>query len=197
MKQNSQPPQEVPVLRSLADLTAAIAPEVLKAVVEDHKRLSAAVSAARTGRDRLAHKDHAGIMPGLSALLRWWGWIEPLRLRRAEENLLLAWLLDATELSPMARVWASRVGRDPARLFLAGGAPGWTGRAEGLKRWQDGRPVNADPWRLFPAWLREELRVPPGDGTRQGAPARFPLRFTVKSAPLDGRSNGQRQAGME
>src|SRR5262249_37005890 len=27
----------------------------------------------------------------------------------------------------------------------------------------DGRPVNADPWRLFPDWLRDQLPVPPGD----------------------------------
>jgi len=183
MKRNSQPPQEVPVLRSLADLTASIAPEVLKAVVEDHKRLPAAVSAARPGRDGLTYKDHAAVMPALAALLRWWGWIEPLHLRRAEETLLLAWVLDATELSPMARVWASRVGRDPSRLFLAGGAPGWTGRAEGLKRWLDGRPVNADPWRLFPDWLRDQLPVPPGDGSPKPRRLNF-LYASQSNAPL-------------
>jgi 16S rRNA (cytosine967-C5)-methyltransferase len=50
-------------------------------------------------------------------------------------------------------------------LVPVGDAPSWTARAEGLKRWLDGRPANADPWRLFPDWLRDQLPVLPGDGT--------------------------------
>ena len=65
----------------------------------------------------------------------------------------------------MARVWAGKVGRPPDGLYSVGDAPGWTARAEGLKRWVAGRPVNADPWRLFPDWLREQLPVPPGEAT--------------------------------
>jgi 16S rRNA (cytosine967-C5)-methyltransferase len=163
MNRPSRLSPELPVGQSLADLTATIAPEVIKAVVNGQTRLAKAISDARGGRNRIAPKDYLRVLPAVAALLRWWGWIEPLHLRRAEENLLLAWLLDATELSVMARSWATRLGRDPARLFLAGGAPGWTGRAEALKRFCDGRPVNADPWRLFPDWLRDQLPVPPGD----------------------------------
>ncbi len=65
----------------------------------------------------------------------------------------------------MAKVWAARIGRHPDRLVPVGDAPNWTGRAEGLKRWTEGRAVNADPWRLFPAWLRDQLPVPPGETT--------------------------------
>jgi hypothetical protein len=83
--------------------------------------------------------------------LRWWGWIEPLHLPRIEEQLLLAWLLDSPEVSAPARVWAAQLGRHSDRLVPVGDAPSWTARAEGLKRWMGGRPVNADPWRLFPA----------------------------------------------
>jgi 16S rRNA (cytosine967-C5)-methyltransferase len=43
-----------------------------------------------------------------------------------------------------------------------GDAPNWTARAEGLKRWVEGRAVTADPWRLFPGWLRDHLPLPPG-----------------------------------
>ena len=105
----------------------------------------------------------------LGALMRWWGWIEPLHMKRVEEQLLLAWLLDSVEVGPMAKVWAARIGRHPDRLVPVGDAPNWTGRAEGLKRWTEGRAVNADPWRLFPAWLRDQLPVPPGDDDAQGA----------------------------
>ena len=56
-------------------------------------------------------KDRAGIAKSLRALMRWWGWIEPLRLNRPEEQLLLASLLDSPEVSAFARVWAERVGR--------------------------------------------------------------------------------------
>jgi 16S rRNA (cytosine967-C5)-methyltransferase len=183
MKRPSRSLPELPLAQSLADLCATMAPAVVKAVVEDRKHLGQAVSAVRGGRARLAHKDYVRILPALAALLRWRGWIEPLQLRRPEENLLLAWLLDATELSGMARAWATRVGRDPATLFLAGGAPGWTGRAEGLKRWCSGRPVNADPWRLFPDWLRNQLPVPPGGDSAKAR--RLSLLYALQSnAPL-------------
>ena len=46
-----------------------------------------------------------------------------------------------------------------------GDAPSWTARAEGLRRLLEGRPVTADPWRLFPPWLREHLPLPPGGGS--------------------------------
>jgi len=82
-----------------------------------------------------------------------------------EEKLLLAWLLDSSELSAMARAWAVRSGRQPEHLTLVGDAPNWTARAEGLKRWMAGRPLNADPWRLFPDWMRDQLPVPPGAAT--------------------------------
>jgi 16S rRNA (cytosine967-C5)-methyltransferase len=115
--------------------------------------------------------------------LRWWGWIEPLRLRRAEEQLLLAWLLDATELDGIARTWVARINRPPERLYLVGDAPNWTARAEGLKRWQEGRPVNADPWRLFPDWLRDQLPVPPGDDSAKVRRLSF-LHALQSNAPL-------------
>ncbi len=55
----------------------------------------------------------ASIARSLGALLRWWGWIEPLHLGRIEEQLLLAWLLDSAELNAVARVWASARGCAP------------------------------------------------------------------------------------
>ena len=62
-------------------------------------------------------------------------------------------------------MWATHVGRHPDRLVPVGDAPSWTARALGLKRWTAGRPVNADPWQLFPVWLRDHLPVPPGLAT--------------------------------
>ncbi len=71
----------------------------------------------------------------------------------------------APSIHPACRAWARAVGRDPGRLVALGDAPNWTARAEGLKRLLEGRPVTADPWRLFPPWLREHLPLPPGGGT--------------------------------
>ena len=121
---------------------------------------------ALQARDKVRDvKDRAGDRPEPRALLRWWGWIEPLHLNRPEEQLLLASLLEFPELSAFGRVWAERIGRPVDRLVPVGDAPSWTGRAEGLKRWLGGQAVNADPWRLFPAWIRDQLPVPPGDAT--------------------------------
>ncbi len=91
------------------------------------------------------------------------------------------------ELAAIARVWAARIGRRPEALCSVGDAPNWTARAEGLKRFCAGRAVNADPWRLFPAWLRDQLPVPPGDATPKAAPAGVP--GCPANAPADlGRS---------
>ena len=152
-------------LTPLSELTAAVAPSVMHAVLNEHRWLAPALTAALEGHGRTSAQDRIAITRSLAALLRWWGWIEPLRLPMIEEQLLLASLLDSSEVSAMARKWAVRSGRQPERLVPVGDAPNWTGRAEGLKRWVAGRPVNADPWRLFPAWIRDQLPVPPGTAT--------------------------------
>jgi 16S rRNA (cytosine967-C5)-methyltransferase len=166
MTRRTRQPTIRPTVAPAAELTAAIAPAVLHAVVHDHRRLGPAMADALKNRERSRDaKDRAGIARSLRALLRWWGWIETLHLRRPEEQLLLASLLEFPEVSAFARVWAERIGRPVDRLVPVGDAPGWTARAEGLKRWLGGQAVNADPWRLFPAWIRDQLPVPPGDAT--------------------------------
>jgi 16S rRNA (cytosine967-C5)-methyltransferase len=156
-----RPPSYAPI----AEMTAAIAPQVLHAVFSEHRPLVPAINAALEGRGGTRPRDRFWMARGLGALMRWWGWIEPLHMKRVEEQLLLAWLIDSVEVGPIAKVWAAKVGRHPDRLVPVGDAPNWTGRAEGLKRWAEERAVNADPWRLFPAWLRDQLPVPPGETT--------------------------------
>lgn len=166
MKRRTRQPTIRPTFAPAALLTAAIAPAILEAVVHRHERLGPAIAEALRERDRVRDlKDRAGIARSLRALLRWWGWIETMHLRRAEEQLLLASLLEFPELTAFGRVWAERIDRPVDRLVPVGDAPSWTGRAEGLKRWLGSQAVNADPWRLFPAWLRDEVPVPPGDAT--------------------------------
>jgi 16S rRNA (cytosine967-C5)-methyltransferase len=158
-------PAPKPTHPPVAELTAAVAPAVLHAVMKERERLAPALASALAERDRARVKDRYLITRSLEALLRWWGWIEPLHLKRIEEQLLLAWLLDSADVGAIARAWAARSGRHPDRLVPVGDAPNWTGRAEGLKRFTEGRPVNADPWRLFPDWMRDQLPVPPGEAT--------------------------------
>ncbi len=126
-------------------------------------RLEPALAEAILSQRDLRRDDRRLVTRCLAALLRYWGWIEPLRLVRIEEQLLLAGLLEFGEVHPILQVWARKLDRDPFRLFTAGDAPNWTARAEGLKRWMEHRPVTADPWLLFPAWLREQLPIPPGE----------------------------------
>jgi 16S rRNA (cytosine967-C5)-methyltransferase len=166
MKRRTRRPTVRPTVAPAAELAAAIAPAVLRSVVHDCRRLAPAMAAAMNEREKVRDaKDRAGIARSLRALLRWWGWIETLHLRRPEEQLLLASLLEFPEVTGFARVWAERIGRPVDRLVPVGDAPGWTARAEGLKRWLGGHAVNADPWRLFPGWIRDQLPVPPGDAT--------------------------------
>jgi 16S rRNA (cytosine967-C5)-methyltransferase len=149
----------------LAGSAVEIAQAVEHEVFREHKRADKKLAALLRERRDLAPPDHRFIAQSVAALFRWHGWIEPLRLARPEERLLLAWVLDAPSVHPACRTWARRIGFDPTRLSALGDAPNWTARAEGLKRWVGGRAVNADPWRLFPDWLRENLPLPPGAGT--------------------------------
>jgi 16S rRNA (cytosine967-C5)-methyltransferase len=158
-------PTAEPAHETLAELTAAIAPAVLDRVLREHKWLAPSIALALRERNKTSSVWRASIARSLNALLRWWGWIEPLHLGRIEEKLLLAWLLDSSEINAVARVWALRARLRPDSLVPVGDAPSWTARAEGLKRWTGGRSVNADPWMLFPPWLRNELPLPPGVAT--------------------------------
>lgn len=152
-------------LEVLSETVLAIAAKVEPLVLTQGKRADRILASELRLRRDLAAPDHRLISQAIFALFRWRGWIEPLRLPRAESRLLTAWLLDSPMIHPVCRLWARAAGRDPARLVPLGDAPNWTARAEGLKRWLEGRPVTADPWRLFPPWLRENLPLPPGGGS--------------------------------
>ena len=150
---------------ALASLIATIAPKVLRDVLDRGKRLESAIVDAQgdDAKKRSTRSDRKLVNQAIAALVRWWGWIEPLKLVQVEEQLLLAWLLDSSELPAVPRIWASKTARLHSGLMSGGDAPGWTARAETLKRFVAGRAVTADPWLLFPAWIRDELPLPPGD----------------------------------
>lgn len=189
---------------ALADLIASIAPAVLRDAFESGGRLDPAIKAAIDPKLGLSFMDRRTVQQSLSALVRWWGWIAPLKLVQVEEQLLLAWLLDSTELSGPCRRWAEKLGRDPWRLQPGGEAPGWTERATTLKRFMEGRNVAADPWMLFPAWLRDELPLPPGDESAKARRLAFlfmlqvraPIWAAVRGAPEKEVWNDLRESGL-
>lgn len=160
--------RELPHIASVETLARAaleIATRVEREVLRDHKRADRMLGAELRPRRDLAPTDHRFISQCAFALLRWGGWLEPLGLEQPEERLLYAWLLDSPTLHPACRVWARNLRRDPGRLVPLGDAPNWAARSEGFKRLLEGRLVTADPWRLFPPWLRENLPLPPGGGS--------------------------------
>lgn len=149
----------------LARSAAQIAEKVENAVLNDGRRADRSVSVELRLRRDLATPDHLFISQAVFSLFRWRGWIEPLRFKSIEERLLFSMLLDRPTIHPACRVWAMACGRDPSRLMPLGDAPNWPARAEGFKRQLGGIPVTADPWRLFPDWLRDHLPLPPGGGS--------------------------------
>lgn len=191
---------------ALADLIASIAPGVLRDAFERGGRLEPAIKAALDPNPKqgLSFMDRRTVHQSLSALVRWWGWIAPLKLVQVEEQLLLAWMLDSPELTGPCRRWAERINRDPWRLQPGGGAPGWTERATTLKRFVEGRAVSADPWMLFPAWLRDELPLPPGSDSAKARRLAFlfvlqiraPIWGAVRGAPEKQVWNDLREAGL-
>jgi 16S rRNA (cytosine967-C5)-methyltransferase len=200
-----QPSASRLTVAGLAGLTANVAPAVLRGVLDSGKRIDATLAEVLRDHPRLSRNDRRLIGRSLSALLRWWGWIEPLRLVHIEDQLALAWLLDSSEIEAICRVWASKRGRSTDRIMAVGDAPNWTARAEGLKRWTEDRAVNADPWRLFPDWLRDVLPVPPGDASAkirrlsllQSLQTRCPLWVGVRGGPEKVVWNELREAGLK
>ena len=146
----------------LAGSALTIAMKVERAVMEEGRRADRQVAMALKLRRDLAAPDCQFVSRAVFALFRWRGWIETLKVERPEARLLLAWLLDSPSVHPACRVWAKALGIDPNRLLPVGDAPNWTARGEGWKRINDDRVVTADPWRLFPDWLRDHLPLPPG-----------------------------------
>lgn len=149
----------------LARATAEIAESVANAVYQDGKRADKVLSAILRQHRELAPPDQRFVSQAVFALFRWRGWIEPLGQKRIESQLLLSTLLDSSTIPSVCRVWAREIGRDPNLLSALGDAPTWPARAEGFRRLLGGQPVTADPWRLFPPWLREHLPLPPGGGS--------------------------------
>ncbi len=183
-------PNQLKSLPAVANLTASVAPGVLRAIFDSGTSLEPAVAKALRSHPDVRRIDRHLVLRSMAALCRWWGWIEPLHLLQVEEQLLIASLLDTREVDGICRAWASKLGRPSDRLMPVGDAPGWTARAEGLKRWVAGGPVTADPWLLFPAWLRDHLPIPPGDATAKARrlaflhalQSRLPLWVGVRGA---------------
>jgi 16S rRNA (cytosine967-C5)-methyltransferase len=135
----------------------------VRAVLDSRQRLEPALAEALKSHREVTRTDRRVVSAALTALVRWWGWIEPVRIVRIEDQLTLAWLLESRESGGLSKIWAARTGHPLDRMLAVGDAPSWTARAEGLKRFMGRQPVTADPWLLFPHWFREHLPTPPGD----------------------------------
>lgn len=167
-------------IERLADVTSRLAVDVEQAVFQMHRRADRTLAAALRPLRDLAAPDQRFVSQSVFAVFRWWGWIEPLGLRKPEARLLVAALLDSSSVHPVCRAWARAIGRDPDRLVALGDAPTWSARAEGLRRLLAGQAVTADPWRLFPPWLREHLPMPPGGGSAKTRFVEFLLALQAK-----------------
>lgn len=149
----------------LAHAAVEMADAVEAAVYRDGLRADRTIAASLRQRRDLAAPDHRFLSRAAFSLFRWRGWVEPLGLATTADRLVLSILLDSTSLHPACRSLARIAGRDPSRLIPLGDAPTWAARAEAFRRLLGGMPVTADPWRLFPEWLRGQLPLPPGGGS--------------------------------
>ena len=149
----------------LADAATWLAEIALPAVLNGGRRLDRVVVEALRKRRDLAAPDARFVADAVGSLFRWRGWVEPSMPGNVAGGLLLAMLLDGSEVHPACRFWAREAGIDPGRLIPLADAPSWTARTDGYKRIVEGRPTIVDPWRLFPPWFREVVALPPGEET--------------------------------
>ncbi|RUL88382.1 RsmB/NOP family class I SAM-dependent RNA methyltransferase [Tautonia sociabilis] len=147
----------------LARATAEVASAALQAAFGRGRRPEPVVSDALRKLRGVSIADRLFVSRSIDALFRWWGWIDPLRLGPIEARLLIAVLLDRTDVPEPCRLWARAVGVDPRCLQPIGGAPNWARRAEAFRRLVERPRATTEPWTLFPRWLRDELLEPPGE----------------------------------
>ena len=152
-------------LDKLAGSAVDVALAVERSVLGEGRRADRSIAWELRFRRDLSLPDHRFIAQAVFALFRWKGWIDTLHVTQPETRLLLAWMLDSPKTHPACRLWAKSIGRDAERMSPVGDAPNWTARGDGWKRLNDDRTVSADPWRLFPDWLRDHLPLPPGGGS--------------------------------
>ncbi len=152
-------------LDKLAGSAVDVALAVERSVLGEGRRADRSIAWELRYRRDLSAPDHRFISQAVFALFRWKGWIDTLHIDSPEARLLLAWMLDSPKFHPACRLWAKAVGRDAERMVPIGEAPNWTARGDGWKRLNDDRTVIADPWRLFPDWIRDHLPLPPGGGS--------------------------------
>ena len=141
----------------------------------------------------LALEDRLFVSRSVDALLRWWGWIEPLRLGPIEAKLMVAVLLDRPDVPAPCRAWADTVGVDPRCLVAMGAAPNWGRRADAFRRLVENPRATTEPWVLFPSWVKDQLLEPPGEGMAKHRladllqtlqrPARLWVRVAKGSSP--------------
>lgn len=146
----------------LARAAVEIATAIEPAVYEGGKRADRELAVQLKRRRDLGPADGQQISAAVFALFRWRGWIEPLGPLPIAERLMLSLLLDEPRISPIARVLAHWNGWAPSRLMALGDAPDWKACSEGFRRLLGAYAVTADPWRLFPPFLRDHLPIPPG-----------------------------------
>lgn len=152
-------------LDKLAASAVDVALAVERSVLGEGRRADRSIAWELRLRRDLSAPDHRFISQAVFALFRWKGWIDTLHVDSIEARLLLAWMLDSPRFHPACRIWAKAIGRDAERMVPVGEAPNWTARGDGWKRLNDDRTVSADPWRLFPDWVRDHLPLPPGGGS--------------------------------
>ncbi len=146
----------------LARAAVEIGAAVETAVYEGGKRADRELANHLKRRRDLSPADGSQISAAVFALFRWRGWVEPLGSIPVAERLLLSLLLDEPRVSPLARVLAHWSGWAPSRLIALGDPPDWKACSEGFRRLLGSYAVTADPWRLFPPFLRDNLPIPPG-----------------------------------
>jgi len=152
-----EPVVHVASVDRIARAAVAVAEEVEKAVLVEKKRADRAISAALRNHRALGPADQRFVAEAVFALFRWKGWVDRLGERKMEPRLFASCLLDSEALHPVCRYWAKSGGDDPDRMIPLGDAPSWTALAEGFKRSLAGENFSADPWALFPKWLRDHL----------------------------------------
>jgi 16S rRNA (cytosine967-C5)-methyltransferase len=166
----------------LADFLIEILPEVEREVVHEKISLEHSLNYWFRRIRGLNALDRSVVFAAARALFRTRGWVDAIRADRFEERLLIALQLDSQTIGPLARTLARRLGKRGEDLIPLGDAPGWTERCEGLRHLAGGAPINADPWRLFPAGLRDHLMMPAGFGS---AKARYLSFLETLQKPAD------------
>jgi 16S rRNA (cytosine967-C5)-methyltransferase len=209
-------------LRAQATLAAATCADILWEALALGRPADRALAAALRANRRIGGRDRRLISETLFAVLRWWGWIEPLapseftaalaicgpgsppsaspavRASAWAALLAAAWTLEGGEVPEAARLWLTMALPQASSASVAEAGMPLERRSRLLVPFLPAGTPPPEPGRLLPAWAWQEMDCPrPAAELLEWLQRRPPVWLRAQTTDLPGLIATLRSEGVE